>query len=313
MTAESAPPQKLGQYKIQNEVGTGGLGKVYKALDERSGETVAVKVLHERYSTNKRFLGIFHRELLIMSRLHHKHIVSYLDSCFEPPECFIVTEFVEGWSGYKFIKQQQRIPPIVALCILIDILQGIDYLHLHDIVHSDLSAPNFLIDRSGRVKVTDFGLSCHLDVENYKNYMVGTPGYYSPEHVTPTAMGPATDIYNAGLLLYEMVVGKKAVKSTPDREEVISGMKRIDFGLVKADDRKLQSMLRRLLKDSLVFSISRRIGTSEAMMLRVYEILKKYQIRYARHAIRQYLIDCKMTPGLFSGEEQDIYVGYLGS
>lgn len=171
---------RFGHYRILHEVGMGGLGKVFKALDERTGQTVAIKLLHDRFTSSRKFLGIFHRELLTASRLYNKHIVGYLDSHFEPPTCFIVTEFVDGWSLYALMKRVQRLPPLVALCIFMDMLQGIDYLHLHDTVHSDLSSPNVMIDKSGRVMVTDFGLSCQIDVEDYKNYMVGTPGYYSP-------------------------------------------------------------------------------------------------------------------------------------
>ena len=185
-------PERLGHYRIVEEVGVGGLGRVFRAIDERTGNTVAVKVLHDKYTHNRKFLGIFHRELLIMAGMHHKHIVGYLDSYFEPPNCYIVTEFVEGWSGHYFLKQVGRVPPLVALSIVIDMMKGIDHLHLHDTIHSDLSASNILIDRSGRVMVTDFGLSCQMDVEDYKNYMIGTPGYYSPEHISEAAICPQT-------------------------------------------------------------------------------------------------------------------------
>ena len=306
---EDAKPKQLGHYRIIDEVGSGGLGRVFKAIDERTGRTVAVKILHQKFTRNKKFLGIFHRELLIMSGLHHKHIVSYLDSYFRPPECYIITQFVEGWSGHSFLKKVKRLPPLVALSILIDMLQGIDHLHLHDTIHSDLSAANYMIDKDGRVYITDFGLSCQLDVEDYKNYMIGTPGYYSPEHISENPIVPQTDIYCAGLILYEMIAGEKAVPASNDRHEVMATMRRIDIGKIKCADSKMQSMIRRLLKSCLQFAASKRFHNVESAMYGCYEILKRYEIRYSRHAIKQYLVDTKLVDGPFKGRKQNIYKG----
>lgn len=302
-------PVRFGHYRILHEVGVGGLGKVFKALDERTGQTVAIKLLHERFTTSRKFLGIFHRELLTVSRLYNKHIVGYLDSHFEPPKCFIVTEFVDGWSLYALMKRVNRLPPLVALCIFMDMLQGIDYLHLHDTIHSDLSSPNVMLDKSGRVMVTDFGLSCQIDVEDYKNYMVGTPGYYSPEHVTSNAIVPQTDIYCAGLILHEMISGEKAVIASSDRKKVISSMKRVSVDLIRCKDRKLQSYLRKLVKGTLQYNTSKRTPSTEVLMYQTYKILKYFNIRYARHGIKKFLIDCGLTAGPFTGNDQDIYYG----
>lgn len=303
--------QKIGPYRVIEEVGAGGLGRVFKGIDERSGRTVAIKVLHDRYIRNRKFLGIFHRELLIMSSLNHKHIVSYLDSCFEPPLCYIVTEFVNGWSAHSLMKEAKRIPPIVALCLTMDMLKGIDYLHLHDTVHSDLSAANILLSKTGRVLVTDFGLSCRADVEDYKNYMVGTPGYYSPEHISDVGITAQTDLYCAGLILFEMIAGKKAVPALTDRHKVLSAMKNIDFKEIACSDAKFRKMIVRFLDTALQYNPSKRFSGADSMMFSCYEILRKYQIRYARHAVKQFLIDQELTLGDFSGVKQDIYFGWV--
>jgi serine/threonine protein kinase len=303
------PEIQFGHYRIIEEVGVGGLGRVFRGVDKRTGKTVAIKILHDRFSSSRKFLGIFHRELLIISRLNHKNIVSYLDSGFEPPNCFIVTEFVEGWSLYSLMKRVRRLPPLVALCIIMDVLQGIDYLHLHDTIHSDLSAPNILIDKNGRVLVTDFGLACQLNVEDYKNYMVGTPGYYSPEHVSEASIVPQTDLYCAALILFEMLTGSKAVPASTDRKEIIKNMKRIDLGAIVCADRRMQKQIRNLLKSALHFNVNRRTKSTEIMMFEVFSILKVYGIRYARHAVKKFLVDCGMVQPPFDGKDQDIYRG----
>ncbi len=302
-------PAKLGPYQIMEKIGSGGLGRVYKAIDQRTGQTVAIKFLHEKFANNRKLLGIFHRELLIGSRLQHKHIVEFVDAHFDPPFCFIVSRFIDGWSGHSFLKIVKKVPPLVALSIVIDMMQGIDYLHLHETVHSDLSAANFLIEKTGRVLVTDFGLAAEENIEDYKNFMVGTPGYYSPEHITNNPLTPATDIYCAGLILFELITGRKAVPPSANTKKVLHYMKRIPFGLIRCSDKKMEKALRTMLKSALHPNPRKRMNSSEQMMLACYQILKFYNIRFARYAIKQYLQDRGLVRQTTVAAPQDIYRG----
>ena len=301
---------RLGPYLLVEEVGCGGLGRVFRAIDERSGRTVAVKILHSKFSNNRKFLGLFHRELLIISHLHHKNIVSYLDGGFQPPMCYLVTDFIEGLSGYALMKRVGRLPPLVALCIMLDVLQGLDHLHLHDTVHSDLSSPNILIDKYGRGLVTDFGLACEQDVENYKNYMVGTPGYYSPEHITDTPITPQSDLYCVGLILYEMITGTRAVPALSNKNQILEIMQHINFRNVVCSERKMTHMIQKVLVYALSFSTRRRAQTADQLMLSLYVILKHYGIRYGRYAVLQYLIDKGLTDVRANFPAQNIYRGF---
>ena len=303
-------PIQLGPYRLIQEVGAGGVGRVFRAIDERSGRTVAVKLLHDSLLRDPKRLGHFHRELLIMASFNHRHIVSYLDSYFDPPNCYIVTEFIEGWSGYNLYKKTGRMPPIVALCVLIDILKGIDYLHLHNTIHSDLSAANYLVDMNGRVALTDFGLSIKQEVEDYKNYSLGTPGYYAPEHITGSGIKPETDLYCAGLILYELLVGQKAVAATKDSAKNLAAMKKINFAIIQTNDQKMTKRIRSFLEKALAFNPSKRFAAADEMMFVAYEIVKLYNIRFARYAIHQYLADKGLTKGKFNGPQQNIYHGF---
>ncbi len=309
----SEPITKIGPYIIEGEVGSGGLGRVFRSTDPRTGRSVAVKILHAQYQESRKFLGIFHRELLIVARLKHKHIVEYIDANFDPPNCYIVTEFIDGWSLYKLMRHFGRFPPLVSLCVAIDILQGIDYLHLHDTIHSDLSSPNVLVSNAGKVLLTDFGLACDVELENYKNYMVGTPGYYSPEHVVEAAIAPQSDLYCVGLLLFEMISGEKAVKASKKREEIMTSMKDIDFNLVRSADKRMQSMLRDFLRTALKYRPGNRYPNAESMIVDIYEILKLYGIRYSRYSIRQFLADGELAAPLAENYQQPIYTGFIKS
>ena len=301
--------KKIGSYEIDYEIGAGGLGRVFKGVDTKTGKVVAIKILHEQYQMNRKFLGIFHRELLTVSGLKHKNIVPYVGANYEPPGCYIVTEFVDGWPLNRLIKNFKKIPPLVALSITIDMLQGIDYLHLHDTIHSDLSAANVLISRQGRVLLTDFGLACKSELDNYKNYMVGTPGYYSPEHITESSIRPNSDIYCIGLLLYEMLTGEKAVLASKKQEDVLASMKKIQFSKIKLSERGLQRQIRSICKKALSFHSLWRTPNAEKMIFQIYEVLKKYNIRYSRHAIHQYLSETGLALPIPEKYQQDIYRG----
>lgn len=302
---------KIGPYVIESEVGSGGLGRVFRSTDPKTGQPVAVKILHDKYQESRKFLGIFHRELLTVSRLKHKHVVEFIDANFDPPNCYIVTEFIDGWSLYKIMRHFGRVPPLVAMCIAIDVLQGIDYLHLHDTIHSDLSSPNVLVSNTGKILVTDFGLACNGELENYKNYMVGTPGYYSPEHVVEAAIVPQSDLYCVALLLFEMICGEKAVKASKNRDEIQASMKDIDFSAVRCDDKKMQAGLRSFLKKALKYKPGSRYQNAESMIMDLYRILKRYDIRYSRYAIRQFLADGQLSAPLPEKFSQNIYVGFF--
>jgi serine/threonine protein kinase len=305
-----APGMKLGHYLLGPQIGIGGLGRVYKAQDQRNGDIVALKILHEKYANDRKFLGIFHKELMIMGSLSHKHIVGYRESYFNPPNCYVITDYIDGWSGYSFLKKGGQLPPLVAFSIILDLLQAIDHLHLHDTIHADLSAANYMIDRHGRVYLMDFGLSCRTEVENYKNYMVGTPGYHSPEHISDQAISPKTDIYCVGILLYELLTGQKPVPSGQDRRKTLKLMRKINFSEVTTTDWMMQLKIRKFLKKCLSWRQSGRFANIEETMLSCYDILRRYHIRYARHAIRQYIVTMGLDEGLPSGPNQNIFYGW---
>lgn len=277
----------IGNYRILSEIGSGGLGQVFKAVHLQKQTIAALKVIHSRLYCNKKFIGIFHREMLVHSSLQHKNIVRLHESCFHPPRCYIATEYIDGWSGAQFIRRnRKRIPPVVALSIVFQILQGLDHLHLRDVVHSDLSAANFLIERTGRVVLTDFGLS--TGVNDHKNYLVGTPGYYSPEHINNIGITRYSDTYCVGLLLYEMVTGKRAVPASKDRHAVLRGMHHISFD-IPCSDHAMKSLLTQILSRALNLNTSKRYPNAERMLYDCSFVLHRFKVRRPRHVVLEFL------------------------
>ena len=208
------------------------------------------------------------------------------------------------------MKKLKVFPPLIALSIVFEALQGIDHLHLHDTIHSDLSSANVMIAKSGKVLVTDFGLSCYTDVEDYKKYMVGTPGYYSPEHISESSIIPESDLYCVGLILYEMLFGVKAITSTKSRSDILADMKSIDFSMSCSSNKKLNNKIIELLTKALRIQAGRRYKSAEAMLFDVYQILKKCEITSARSAISLFLFDQKLSSPIPKEKHQEIYYGY---
>lgn len=304
----------LGPYQLLEPVGEGSLGRVYKAVDTRTQKFVAVKVLHDRLRQDPMFTGVFHRELMMQQRVSHPHLVGYLDGCYNPPVFYMVTQWIDGWTLRQIIRHFGRLPPLVSLVIAWQFAQGLDGLHLHDLIHADLSASNIMLERSGRVYLTDFSLVLDSHLESYKNMVIGTPGYYSPEHLTADAVVAASDIYVMGLLIFEMIEGRKIV---PEMEakvhaaSLIQAMKNLRVGTIKCTDDVLRATLSSMLEQLLEPLLARRVNSIEKVSSYMKKVLLGFGIQDPYAALRQFLMD-----GQFSMHdapqqpEQDIYRGY---
>ena len=162
---EATEQKIIGNYIIQNKVGSGGLGEVYRAVHKETGQVVALKRLHDKYQANKKLLGLFHKEIMIHSRVSHKHCIKFLGADLTPPNAHTVSEFIEGLNCHYLIREAGAIPPIIACSIMLDMLQGLEHLHCLDIIHSDITPSNVIVETTGRVLLADFGLSSEKEFE----------------------------------------------------------------------------------------------------------------------------------------------------
>jgi serine/threonine-protein kinase len=304
----------LGPYQLIEAVGEGSLGRVYKALDTRSQKLVAVKVLHDRLRQDPLFTGVFHRELMMQQRVSHPHLVRYLDGCYNPPVFYMVTQWIDGWTLRQVLKHFGRMPPLVSLCIAWQFAQGLDGLHLHDLVHADLSASNIMIERSGRVYLADFSLVLDSALDSYKNMIIGTPGYYSPEHLSADSVVAASDIYVLGLLIFEMVEGQKVIPemdARTKRPEIIQAMRQLRVNVLKCTQEPLRQGLNQFLVQALEPMLTRRLNSIEKAASYIKHLLLKFGIQDPYGAVRQFLKDGQFqTTESQKHRDQDIYQGY---
>ena len=210
-----------GRYELLNAIGHGGMGTVYRARQLPIDRDVAVKVLRRSAlgDDGSRAVKRFLKEARAIASLHHPHIISLYDfGQAESGDLYLVMELLPGRSLGEVIHQERRLPLRRAVRILDQILDGLQEAHRNDIVHRDLKPDNVQLGRRGDrddfVTVLDFGIARKQDIDGRAAAdsttieVCGTPAYMSPEQILGTAVDPRSDIYAAGVLLYEMLTGE---------------------------------------------------------------------------------------------------------
>lgn len=210
---EERPFGTLGRYKILDELGRGGCGIVYRALDPSIGRVVAIKTILARTesSAGRELRERFRREARSAGVLSHPNIVTVHDFSDSGDPMFIAMEFVEGRTLADFMSDGA-----LALDFILGVLRSaagaLDYAHAQRIVHRDVKPANFLIDKNGRLKITDFGIAKMLDSEEgltSTGMVVGTAQYMSPEQISETPLTGRSDQFSLAVIAYEMLTGVK--------------------------------------------------------------------------------------------------------
>lgn len=305
--AQAAANRIIGRYEILELVGTGGLGEVFKARNRKSNEIVALKRLHDQYQKNQKLLGLFHKETMIHSQVSHRHCVRFIEADLTPPNAHIVTTFVDGLNCHNLIREVGAVPPLVVCCLMLDMLQGLEHLHCLDIVHSDITPSNIMLQNNGLVLLADFGLSCNHEIEDYEGMTVGTPGYQAPERLLHAPITTLADIYGSGIIFYELLKGDRLFMSLNDKETEVR-MQRLKFDWVSSGHKELDRHLREILATALAFKPGKRYQSPRDFMYAIYQCLKAFNIRFTRRAILQFLIDQKLTTLPAPLPQQRIYI-----
>lgn len=202
-----------GRYRIEETVGRGGMGVVYRAHDSQLDEVVALKVLPgDAISRSPEQVERFKREIRLARRITHRNVLRTYDWGEDGGIYFISMEYVRGYTLAQYLEKTPQAPLRVALGIGRQICRGLEAAHEQGIIHRDIKPQNVLIDQKGEVKLMDFGIARMTEAADgmtAAGLIVGTPHYMSPEQVQGKTLDPRSDVYSMGVLLYELTTGQR--------------------------------------------------------------------------------------------------------
>jgi serine/threonine protein kinase len=252
-------PERFGPYKVEERLGAGGMGEVYRARDTRLGRDVAIKVIAGEKSKDAGLLARFEREARAASALNHPNIVAIYDIGEQDGAPYIVSEFVRGES-LRHMLSRGPLPFHQFIRIATQIADALAAAHQAGIVHRDLKPENIMVTAEGRAKILDFGLARRMRQAvassdstvtqmnvTQAGVILGTAGYMSPEQILGSEVDHRSDIFSTGVVLYEMASGERAFQGRSSIEMMSSVIKddppRLEGKIVPALDRIIRRCL----------------------------------------------------------------------
>jgi beta-lactam-binding protein with PASTA domain/tRNA A-37 threonylcarbamoyl transferase component Bud32 len=198
------------RYRLERRIGSGGMADVYLAADETLNRQVAIKILAERYTQDAGFIERFRREATAAAGLNHPNIVSIYDRGEAEGNYYIAMEYIEGPTLKDEINARGPLPEAEAVGYARQALQALEFAHRRGVIHRDIKPHNMMLTPDGLLKVTDFGIARATNQAEMTEVgsIVGTAQYLSPEQARGQAVGPQSDLYSMGTVLYEMLAGE---------------------------------------------------------------------------------------------------------
>ncbi|MHA2789373.1 protein kinase domain-containing protein [Corynebacterium sp. S7] len=197
------------RYRIDRPIARGGMSTVYRCVDERLGREVAAKVMDDKYVDDELFMSRFTREARAMAQLSHPNLVNVYDFSVHGDHAFLIMELITGGTLRELLAERGPMPPHAATSVMRAVLTGLSVAHAKGMVHRDIKPDNILINGDNRVKLADFGLvRAASDSKHSTDQIVGTVAYLSPEQVDGSEITQASDVYSAGIVLYELLTGE---------------------------------------------------------------------------------------------------------
>jgi len=199
-----------GRYQIIEELGKGGMGKVYRAVDKKLNEEVALKLIKPEIASDKKTIGRFSNELKLARKISHRNVSRMYELMEEEGMHFITMEYVPGEDLKSFIRRAGPLSAGKTIFIAKQVCEGLVEAHRLGVVHRDLKPQNIMIDKQGNAHIMDFGIAHSLEVKGLTEagMLIGTPDYMSPEQAQAEEIDNRSDIYSLGVVLYEMVTGR---------------------------------------------------------------------------------------------------------
>lgn len=201
----------IRQFELVEQIGTGSMGIIWRAVQTSLDRAVAIKELHPLLAKDQEFLHRFEREAKTAGTLQHENIVGVIDYGQEGDTYFLALEFVDGTNLEDLLADAGELPVSVATMIAIDVLNGLYHAHKRGITHRDIKPANIMLTTEGMAKVADFSIATAAQMPSITQTgaMMGTPAYMSPEQVSGRALSGQTDLFSLGVILWELCTGKR--------------------------------------------------------------------------------------------------------
>lgn len=212
--------EQFGNFMVKAEIGKGGMGTIYYAVDTMLNREVALKVIHPELTANAQLMERFKIEAMTQAQMNHPNVVIVFSFNKLDDEFVIAMEYVDGRSLKEILRDRQVLPLQEALHYFKQILRGLDYAHSRKTIHRDIKPANIMITKENQVKISDFGIAKVFGREGLTKtgMLIGTPWYTSPEQILGKDIDFRSDLYSAGITFYEMLTGKVPFDSETNSE-----------------------------------------------------------------------------------------------
>jgi serine/threonine protein kinase len=299
------PPSQFGRYQLIERIAVGGIAEIFHARVGPKGhvQDVAIKRLLPQITANAEALGIVVKEAKLVCKLAHPNIVQVHEIGEVHGQYYIAMDLIDGMDAWQLWRtlanRQQRLPEVLALHIVSEVLKALDYAHRATddggrplgVVHRDIAPSNILISASGQVKVSDFGIAlAQQETTVMSGALRGKLGYMSPEQVAGTRIDQRSDIFSAGVVLAELLLGRRlfAGKSVFD---TMTKVRRADLEVLDRKQRLIQREVVRILRKALEREPDNRYQTAQHLAADLGEYILQRRLRIAPATLAEFLAD----------------------
>lgn len=272
------------RYRIIDIIGTGGMAHVYRAVNLSSRKIVAIKVLKDEFRNDAEFLRRFEREARAVLHLSHENIVRAFDVGETDGLPYIVLEYVDGRTLKEIIDENGPMPSRIAVALVVQVLDALDAAHAAGIIHRDIKPQNVIVMQSGKVKLMDFGIAREVDANTVTfagSTVLGSVHYLSPEQAKGLPVTEGSDLYSAGIMLYEMLTGRVPFDGDTSVAIALKHISDIPVQPIELSS-KISPALNDVIMRALNKDVNRRYNAANEMSAHLRRALKEPTGDFAR-------------------------------